>query len=40
MDHHIDQPSSHVQTHSDEVQLAVLTQQNRRLSRQTLPFES
>ena len=28
MDHHIDQLSSHVPTHLDELQLAVLTQQN------------
>ena len=39
MDHHIDQPSSHVPTHLDELQLAVLTQQNRRLTREILPFE-
>ena len=39
MDHHIDQPSSHVPTHSEELQLAVLTQQNRRLRREILPFE-
>ena len=39
MDHHIDQPSSHVLTHSEELQLAVLTQQNRRLTREILPFE-
>ena len=39
MDHQIDQPSSHVPTHSDELQLAVLTQQNRRLTREILPFE-
>ena len=39
MDHHIDQPSSHVPTHSDELQLAVLTQQNKRLVREILPFE-
>ena len=39
MDHHIDQPSSHAQTHSDELQLAVLTQQNRHLTREILPFE-
>ena len=40
MDHHIDQPSSHVPTHSDELQLAVLTQQNKRLIREILPFEA
>ena len=39
MDHHIDQPSSHVPTHTDELQPAVLTQQNRRLTRENLPFE-
>ena len=39
MDHHIDQPSSHVSTHSDELQLAVPTQQNKRITRETLPFE-
>ena len=39
MDHHIDQPSSHVPTHSDELQLAVLTQQNKRLTRGILPLE-
>ena len=39
MDHHIDQPSSHVPTHSDELHLAVLTQQNKRLTRENLPFE-
>ena len=39
MDHHIDQPSSHVPTHSDELQLAVLTQQKKRLTREILPFE-
>ena len=39
MDHHIYQPSSHVPTHSDELQLAVLLQQNKRLKREILPFE-
>ena len=39
MDHHTDQPSSDIPTHSDELQLAVLTQQNRRLTREILPFE-
>ena len=39
MDHHIDQPSSHVPTHSGELQVAVLTQQNKRLTREILPFE-
>ena len=39
MDHHTDQPSSHIPTHSDELQLAVPIQQNRRLTREILPFE-
>ena len=39
VDHHIDQSSSHVPTHSDELQLAVLTQQNKRLTREILPFK-
>ena len=39
MDHQTDQPSSNIPTHSDELQLAVLTQQNRRLTREILPFE-
>ena len=39
MDHHIDQPSSHLPTHSDELQLAVLLQQNKRLKREILAFE-
>ena len=39
MDHHSDRPSSHIPTHSDQLQLAVLTQQNRRLTRTILPFE-
>ena len=39
MDHHVDQPSSHVPTHSNELQLVVLTQQNKRLIREILPFE-
>ena len=39
MDHHIDRLSSHIPTHSDQLQLAVLTQQNRRLTREILPFE-
>ena len=38
MDHLIDRPSSHVPTHSDELQLAVLTQ-NRRLTHEILTFE-
>ena len=39
MDHDVDRPSSNVPTHSDELQLAVLTQQNKRLTREILPFE-
>ena len=39
MDHHTDQPSSHIPTQSDELQLAVFTQQNKRLTREILPFE-
>ena len=38
MDHYIDNPSS-IPTHSDELQLAVLTQQNKRLAKEILPFE-
>ena len=39
MDHHIHQPSSHVPTHSDKLQLSIFTQQNRHLIREILPFE-
>ena len=39
MDHHIDQPSSQFPTHSNELQLAALTQQNSRLTLEILPFE-
>ena len=39
MDHHVDQPPSNVPTHSDELQLAFLTQQNKRLICDILPFE-
>ena len=39
MDHHIDQASSIVPTHSEELQLVVPTQQNKRLTREILPFE-
>ena len=39
MDLHTDQPSSNIPTHSDELQLAVLTQQNKRLTREILRFE-
>ena len=40
MDHQIDQPSSNVPTHSDELQLAVLTQRIKRLTRKILPCEN
>ena len=39
MDHQIDQPSSNISTNSDELQLAALTQHNRRLTREILPFD-
>ena len=39
MDHHIAQPSSHVPTHFNKPQLAVLTQQNKHLTRKILSFE-
>ena len=39
MDYHTDQLSSNTPAHSDELQLAVLTQQNRRLTREILPFK-
>ena len=39
MDHHTDQPSSNIPTHSDELQLVVLTQKNRRLIHEFLLFE-
>ena len=39
MDHHIDQRSSHIPIHSDDLQLAVLTQQNKPLKSEILPFE-
>ena len=39
MVHHMDQPSSHVPTHLDELQLAVLTQQSKPLIREIQPFE-
>ena len=39
MNHHTGQTSSNLNTHSDELQLAVLTQQNKRLTREILPFE-
>ena len=39
MDHHVDQPSSNVPTHSDELQLAVLKQQQKRLTSKFLHFE-
>ena len=37
MDHHVDRPSSTVPTYSDKLLLAVLTQQNKRLTRDILP---
>ena len=39
MDHHIDQPPSYIPTHLDALQLAVLTQQSKRLKEDVLPFE-
>ena len=39
MDHHVDQPSSHEQTHLDEIELVVLTQKKKRLTCKTLPFD-
>ena len=39
MVHHLDQPLSNIPTHSVELQLAVLTQQNKRLQEDILPFE-
>ena len=39
MDNYNDHPPSTITTHSDELQLAVLTQQNKRLTREILPFE-
>ena len=39
MDHHTDQASSNIPIHSDELQLTVLTQQNRRLIHEILPFK-
>ena len=39
MDHPVDQPSSKLPSHSHGLQLAVLTQQNKRLTREILPFE-
>ena len=39
MDNHVDQRSSNVPTYSDELQLAVLTQQNKRLTPEILPFD-
>ena len=38
MDQYTDQSSSNLQTHSDELQAAVLTQQNSLLSKEILPF--
>ena len=39
MNRHICQTSSNTDTHSDELQLAVLKQQNKRSQRDILPFE-
>ena len=39
MNHRIGQTSSNTDTHSDELQLAVLTQQKKRPQRDILPFE-
>ena len=39
MDHHPEQSSSNYQAHSDELQLVVLTQQNRRLMTEISPFD-
>ena len=39
MNHPIGQTSSNIHTYSDKLQLAVLTQQNQRLTREILPFE-
>ena len=39
MNHHLDHSYFHVPTHSDELQLAVSTQQNKRLTHEILPFE-
>ena len=39
MNHYTGQTSSNTDTHSDEIQIAVLTQQNKRLQRDILPFE-
>ena len=38
MDQHTDQSSFNLPTHSDELQLAVLKQQNMRLTQEILPF--
>ena len=39
MNQHTGQISSYLNTRTDELQLAVLTQQNKRLTRETLPLE-
>ena len=39
MNHHIGPTSSNKDTHSDELKLTVLTQQNKRLLREILAFE-
>ena len=38
MSHHTGQTSSSIATHSDELHLAVFTQQNRHLTREISPF--
>ena len=40
MNHYTGQTSSNTETHSDELQLAVLSQQNKRLQHDILPFEA
>ena len=40
MNHYTGQNFSNTDTHDDELQLAVLTQQNKRLQRDILPFEA
>ena len=38
MNHHTGQNSSNLDTHSNELQLAVLTQRNKRLTREIFPL--
>ena len=40
MNNYTGQTSSNTETHSDKLQLAVLTQQNKRLQHDILPFEA